>query len=48
MSTLFEIFSKYDGIVEKRKQGTGLQLTVAIPTPPKAYRMSYAIYLQRD
>ena len=38
----------YDGIVEKRKQGTGLQLTVGVPTPPKAYRMSYAIYLKRD
>ena len=38
----------YDGIVEKRKQGTGLQLTVGIPTPPKADRMSYAIYLKRD
>ena len=48
MSTIFKIFSKYDGIVEKRKRGTGLQLTVGIPTPPKAYRMSYAIYLKRD
>ena len=48
MSTLFKIFSIYDGIVEKRKQRTGLQLTVSIPTPPKAYRMSYAIYLKRD
>ena len=48
MSTLFKLFSKYDGIVEKRKQGTELQLTVGIPTPPKAYRMSYAIYLKRD
>ena len=38
----------YDVIVEERKQGTGLQLTVGVPTPPTAYRMSYAIYLKRD
>ena len=44
----YDVWYLYDGIVEKRKQGTGLQLTVGVPAPPKAYRMSYGIYLKRD
>ena len=37
----------YDGIMEKRKPGTGLQLLPAVPNTPHSYRISYVVYLRQ-
>ena len=35
----------YDGPVEKRKQGTGLQYLIGMPNIPAIYRILYIVYL---
>ena len=46
-SHLFWLVS-YDGFVEKRKQGTGLQYLTGMPSIPATYRISYVVYLRKD
>ena len=36
----------YDGLMEKRKQGTGVQILPDDPKPPHTYRLSYVVYLK--
>ena len=38
----------YDGLIEKRKQGTGLQYLIGMPNIPATYRISYVVYLKKD
>ena len=36
----------YDGLMEKRQQGTGVQILPDDPKPPHTYRLSYLICLK--
>ena len=38
----------HDDIVEKRKQGVGLQYLIGMPNIPATWKISYVVYLKKD